>query len=77
MQTLVTLILGIIAFMLMQLYGMSSLKILDAVISNEPIHRGGGQIIPTARRVISSAFLMVCFCNLMGYWIRSQDVYYL
>lgn len=26
-------------------------KILDAVIANEPLHRGGGQIIPTARRV--------------------------
>jgi hypothetical protein len=24
-------------------------KILDAMIANEPIHRGGGQIIPTAR----------------------------
>ena len=26
-------------------------KILDAVIANEPIHRGGGQVIPTARLV--------------------------
>lgn len=34
-------------------------KILDAVIAQEPIHRGGGQIIPTARRVAYSAFLMV------------------
>jgi U5 small nuclear ribonucleoprotein component len=33
-------------------------KILDAVIAPEPIHRGGGQIIPTARRVAYSAFLM-------------------
>jgi len=33
-------------------------KILDAVVANEPIHRGGGQIIPTARRVAYSAFLM-------------------
>ncbi|GAB6026747.1 U5 small nuclear ribonucleoprotein component [Chamberlinius hualienensis] len=33
-------------------------KILDAVIASEPIHRGGGQIIPTARRVSYSAFLM-------------------
>ena len=24
-------------------------KILDAMIANEPIHRGGGQVIPTAR----------------------------
>ena len=35
------------------------LKILDAVIADEPIHRGGGQIIPTSRRVAYSAFLMV------------------
>ena len=34
-------------------------KILDAVIAGEPIHRGGGQIIPTSRRVAYSAFLMV------------------
>jgi len=33
-------------------------KILDAVIASEPIHRGGGQIIPTSRRVAYSAFLM-------------------
>lgn len=33
-------------------------KILDAVIALEPLHRGGGQIIPTARRVAYSAFLM-------------------
>ena len=26
-------------------------KILDAMVANEPIHRGGGQIIPTARYV--------------------------
>ncbi|KAF8359678.1 eftu-2 [Pristionchus pacificus] len=34
------------------------LKIVDAVISNEPLYRGGGQIIPTARRCAYSAFLM-------------------
>ncbi|CAG7720510.1 unnamed protein product, partial [Allacma fusca] len=33
-------------------------KILDAGISNEPINRGGGQVIPTSRRVAYSAFLM-------------------
>ena len=33
-------------------------KILDATIAPEPIHRGGGQVIPTARRVCYSAFLM-------------------
>lgn len=36
----------------------TKIKILDAVIANEPLHRGGGQIIPTARRVVYSAFLM-------------------
>jgi len=34
-------------------------KILDAVVAGEPVQRGGGQIIPTARRVAYSAFLMV------------------
>jgi U5 small nuclear ribonucleoprotein component len=33
-------------------------KILHANIAPEPLHRGGGQIIPTARRVVYSAFLM-------------------
>jgi len=33
-------------------------KILDATIATEPVHRGGGQIIPTARRVAYSAFLL-------------------
>ena len=33
-------------------------KILDAAIAAEPLHRGGGQVIPTARRVCYSAFLM-------------------
>jgi len=33
-------------------------KVLDALVAPEPIHRGGGQIIPTARRVAYSAFLM-------------------
>ena len=33
-------------------------KILDATIAPEPINRGGGQVIPTARRVCYSAFLM-------------------
>lgn len=33
-------------------------KILDATISKEPLHRGGGQIIPTSRRCAYSAFLM-------------------
>eukprot|EP00126_Sphaerothecum_destruens_P006970 Sdes_comp19618_c0_seq1m11368 len=33
-------------------------KILDASIASEPIYRGGGQIIPTVRRVAYSSFLM-------------------
>jgi U5 small nuclear ribonucleoprotein component len=33
-------------------------KILDATIAEQPLHRGGGQVIPTARRVAYSAFLM-------------------
>lgn len=33
-------------------------KILDASLAPEPLHRGGGQIIPTARRVAYSAFLL-------------------
>ncbi|XP_065176725.1 116 kDa U5 small nuclear ribonucleoprotein component-like [Sycon ciliatum] len=33
-------------------------KILDAHIADDPIQRGGGQVIPTARRVAYSAFLM-------------------
>lgn len=33
-------------------------KILDAAIALEPLYRGGGQVIPTARRVCYSAFLM-------------------
>nr|WGM49977.1 SNU116 [Diplonema papillatum] len=33
-------------------------KLLDAVIASEPLQRGSGQIIPTARRVAYSAFLM-------------------
>lgn len=33
-------------------------KIMDAVVAPEPLHRGGGQVIPTARRACYSAFLM-------------------
>ena len=33
-------------------------KIMDAAVAVEPLHRGGGQVIPTARRVCYSAFLM-------------------
>src|ERR1700709_316050 len=34
-------------------------RILDASLAQEPIFRGGGQIVPTARRVCYSSFLMV------------------
>lgn len=33
-------------------------KLLDAIVASEPIHRGGGQVIPAARRTIYSSFLM-------------------
>lgn len=33
-------------------------KIVDARIAPEPLHRGSGQIIPTARRVAYSSFLL-------------------
>ena len=34
-------------------------RILDTSLAQEPIYRGGGQIVPTARRVCYSSFLMV------------------
>jgi len=34
-------------------------RILDASLTQESIFRGGGQIVPTARRVCYSSFLMV------------------
>lgn len=33
------------------------LKILNAVLADKPIHRGGGQIIPTTRKTVHSAIL--------------------
>ena len=33
------------------------MRLLDATIAEQPIHRSGGQVIPTARRVAYSAFL--------------------
>lgn len=33
-------------------------RLLDANIAQEPINRGGGQLIPTSRRVAYSSFLM-------------------
>jgi U5 small nuclear ribonucleoprotein component len=33
-------------------------RLVHASLANEPIHRGGGQVIPTSRRVCYSSFLM-------------------
>lgn len=33
-------------------------RLLGADLATEPIYRGGGQIIPTARRVCYSSFLL-------------------
>jgi U5 small nuclear ribonucleoprotein component len=35
----------------------SKIKILDAVFADKAIHRGGGQVIPTARRAVHSSIL--------------------
>lgn len=35
----------------------SKIKILEAVLADRPVHRGGGQIIPAARRVVHSSIL--------------------
>lgn len=39
-------------------------RILDASLAQEPIYRGGGQIIPTARRVCYSSFLLARLLSL-------------
>lgn len=33
-------------------------KILEADVTSQPLHRGGGQVIPTMRRAVYSSFLM-------------------
>jgi 116 kDa U5 small nuclear ribonucleoprotein component len=48
-------------------------RILDASLAQEPIYRGGGQIVPTARRVCYSSFLMVS-TNLSTY-LQIADIY--
>jgi 116 kDa U5 small nuclear ribonucleoprotein component len=35
----------------------TKIKILDAAFADKPIHRGGGQVIPTARRTVHSSLL--------------------
>ena len=41
-------------------------KVLDAKISEDPVHRGGGQFIPTSRRVAFSAFVMVMLIKVIN-----------
>ncbi len=45
-------------------------RILDASLAQEPIFRGGGQIVPTARRVCYSSFLMV---SLLGKFMAAAS----
>lgn len=47
-------------------------RILGASLAEEPIYRGGGQIVPTARRVCYSSFLMVSTIDL--YSIYANDL---
>lgn len=35
----------------------AKIKILDVALADKPIHRGGGQIIPTSRRTVHSSLL--------------------
>jgi len=35
----------------------TKVKILDAILADKPIHRGGGQIIPTTRKTVHSSIL--------------------
>ena len=44
-------------------------RILDSSLAQEPIYRGGGQIVPTARRVCYSSFLMVRDYVAFSKWI--------
>lgn len=44
-------------------------RILDASLAQEPIFRGGGQIVPTARRVCYSSFLMVRLLSFASLWL--------
>jgi len=55
-------------------------RILDASLAQEPIFRGGGQIVPTARRVCYSSFLMVgagtskagLDCTTLMFWLAGD-----
>lgn len=35
----------------------TKIKILDAILADKPIHRGGGQVIPTTRKIVHSSIL--------------------
>ena len=49
----------------------TKLKILDVALADKAIHRGGGQIIPTARKTVHSA-LLTATPRLMEPWYRLQ-----
>ena len=52
-------------------------KILDASIAQEPIHHGRGQLIPTARRVAYSSFLLVRFFSFSSNIVNRFDFFFL
>lgn len=49
----------------------TKLKILDVTLADNAIHRGGGQLIPTARKTVHSA-LLTASPRLMEPWYRLQ-----
>jgi U5 small nuclear ribonucleoprotein component len=49
----------------------TKLKILDVALADNAIHRGGGQLIPTSRKVVHSA-LLTASPRLMEPWYRLQ-----
>jgi len=49
----------------------TKIKILDVAMADKAIHRGGGQIIPTARKTVHSA-LLTATPRLMEPWYRLQ-----
>jgi len=50
-------------------------RVLDASLAQEPIYRGGGQIIPTARRVCYSSFLLVSHPGCMRICILESNAF--
>lgn len=51
-------------------------RIMHADIAMEPIMRGGGQIIPTSRRVCYSSFLTVRHHYLLVSFHRVQPIHF-